>query len=183
MMSVVKIEGGYKLTDRIEERRASEITDMVNRAYWNQQKLFFEEGEGALRTSEREIKELLRDPEKKLFVMTLEKTDRIAGTILYQDLGEEVASFGLFAVDPELKGQGIGEKLMKVVEKEALRAGKRVISIEILSLADRLLNYYQKHGYETTGAVHPFFEVSRAKLKPGFEKASYLQAIKLAGAA
>ena len=59
-----------------------------------------------------------------------------------------LASFGQFAVEPNLQGAGLGRKLIQTVETEAKRLGAQEICLDTAQPADHLISYYQKLGYE-----------------------------------
>lgn len=59
-----------------------------------------------------------------------------------------LASFGQFAVEPNLQGAGLGRKLIQTVENEAKRLGAQEICLDTAQPADHLISYYQKLGYE-----------------------------------
>lgn len=59
-----------------------------------------------------------------------------------------LASFGQFAVEPDLQGAGLGRKLIETVEKEAKRLGAQEICLDTAQPADHLVSYYKKLGYE-----------------------------------
>ncbi|MBC8064073.1 MAG: GNAT family N-acetyltransferase [Chlorobia bacterium] len=62
-----------------------------------------------------------------------------------------LASFGQFAVDPELQHCGLGRRLLETVEAEAIRLGAEEICLDTAQPAAHLIAYYQKLGYELRG--------------------------------
>lgn len=61
---------------------------------------------------------------------------------------KSLASFGQFAVDPDLQKAGLGRRLIEAVEKEAIRLGAQEICLDTAQPADHLISYYQRLGYE-----------------------------------
>jgi GNAT superfamily N-acetyltransferase len=65
----------------------------------------------------------------------------------------DVAIFGQFAVAPELQGQGIGSRLLDLVERRAREQGVAEIACDTSEKADALLSYYGRRGYRVVGSV------------------------------
>ena len=65
----------------------------------------------------------------------------------------DVAIFGQFAVTPELQGQGIGSRLLDLVEERAREQGFAEIACDTSEKADALLSYYGRRGYRVVGSV------------------------------
>jgi predicted N-acetyltransferase YhbS len=59
-----------------------------------------------------------------------------------------LALFGQFAVEPDLKGSGIGRLLLEAAESEARSLGALEICLDTAQGADHLISYYQRQGYE-----------------------------------
>jgi GNAT superfamily N-acetyltransferase len=59
----------------------------------------------------------------------------------------DVASFGQFAVSPELQGLGIGSKLIETCEAMALKDGAKHIALDTSESAEHLIKYYEARGY------------------------------------
>ncbi|MCH9628214.1 MAG: hypothetical protein S4CHLAM2_18700 [Chlamydiales bacterium] len=146
---------------------AEAIAQMVNDAYWNHQQGYLERHEGSLRTSVSEVRNLIET--KKVFIVVASKTNRVAGSILYDSTkGKQKASFGLFATHVDYQGQRLGSRLVRFVEAHAAQEGKTEMEIEVLGLAGRLQAYYRRLEYQATDQRMPFAEVSQAKLKPEY---------------
>jgi GNAT superfamily N-acetyltransferase len=58
-----------------------------------------------------------------------------------------VFSFGQFAVHPDLQRRGIGEKLVGMLEREALARGGRELALDTAEPAHHLRRWYEKLGY------------------------------------
>ena len=71
-----------------------------------------------------------------------EKTD---GCNWYDQLN--VASFGQFAVLPNLQRRGIGSKLLDLVEKQAEMEGVEELALDTAEGAAHLIKLYEKRGY------------------------------------
>ena len=76
------------------------------------------------------------------------------------------AYIGMFAVNPELQGQGVGHQILQAAETFAtrhLQSGIKPtqtkparLTMSILSHRPELLAYYQRRGYELNGRKMPF---------------------------
>ncbi len=71
------------------------------------------------------------------------------------------AYIGMFAVDPELQGQGVGNVILQAAETFAerhLKSNKQPtrLTMSILSHRPELLAYYQRRGYQLNGNKMPF---------------------------
>ena len=64
--------------------------------------------------------------------------------------------FGMFAVRPDLQGQGFGSELLRAVETRARASGVRAVEMTVISLRAELIEFYGRRGYERTGATKPF---------------------------
>ena len=65
---------------------------------------------------------------------------------------------GMFSVDPDQQGAGIGKKLLAAAETHTRSIGSDAIYMYVISARDELINWYQKHGYQDTGERIPFKE-------------------------
>lgn len=68
---------------------------------------------------------------------------------------------GMFAVDPETQGLGIGKALLSAADKHALSTGCRSIYMTVISQRKELIDWYKRHGYVDTGERKPFPEDGR----------------------
>lgn len=68
-----------------------------------------------------------------------------------------VAWFGLFAVQPELQGRGIGGALLAAAELFAYERWRcRELRMMVISLRAELIAWYERRGYRPTGERAPF---------------------------
>lgn len=59
-----------------------------------------------------------------------------------------VATFSQFGVDPQRRGEGIGQALLRACEAWALEAGHREIALDTSEQATHLIALYKKWGFE-----------------------------------
>jgi len=63
---------------------------------------------------------------------------------------------GMLSVQPDLQAQGIGKKLMFAGEDFARTHGCKKITMTVVSVRDKLIDWYIRHGYRLTGERKPF---------------------------
>ena len=106
------------------------------------------------RTSRSEIDALIADPASR-FVLA-EDDGRLAASALIQSRGE-VAYFGMFSVDPDAQGQGVGRAVLAACERAALDEwGAARLEMTVISLRQELIAWYGRRGYRPTGERRPF---------------------------
>lgn len=67
------------------------------------------------------------------------------GCAWYREPG--VFSFGQFAVRPDLQGQGLGGRLITMLESEAAVRGAGELALDTADGADHLIRWYEKLGF------------------------------------
>ena len=78
---------------------------------------------------------------------------RIDACVQLQHRGD-ICLLGLLAVDPDQQASGLGKRLLAHAERFASETwGCTTIRIAVLSQRPELLAYYQRRGYQPTGAV------------------------------
>lgn len=88
---------------------------------------------------------------------------RLVGTVLFRPADRtsgspwydrpEVASFGQFAVLPELQRQGLGGRLLELCERRARESGASELACDTAEPAEHLLRFYAKRGYRLVERV------------------------------
>jgi predicted N-acetyltransferase YhbS len=63
---------------------------------------------------------------------------------------------GMLSVQPDLQAKGIGKKLMFAGEDFACAQGCKKVSMTVVSVRDKLIAWYLRHGYTLTGERKPF---------------------------
>mmetsp|Transcript_9806 Transcript_9806/g.19682 ORF Transcript_9806/g.19682 Transcript_9806/m.19682 type:complete len:299 (+) Transcript_9806:1-897(+) len=156
-------------TEFRERIDSSTISQVVNWAYrgnpllskrvWtNEQHLM-----SGQRTTEVEVEALVNrcqrlGPEQETLLVALRQRPlsgewSFVGTIHVQRSGANEAELGMFSVDPEVQGEGIGASLLKAAEEVAQqRAGALRTSMWVISARDELLSWYRRKGYRDAGA-------------------------------
>lgn len=133
-----------------------------------------------IRTTKAELAAVIADPKHYIFVYPKtntgdregQETGELLGCIAV-DINSNVPSgdnayIGMFAVHPELQGEGVGNVILQAAETFAsrhLQGNKRQsaaqpsrLTMSILSHRPELLAYYERRGYKLTGVSMPFPE-------------------------
>lgn len=81
----------------------------------------------------------------------------VRGTVVFRDASQtngcpwydraDVASFGQFAVDPDLQKNGLGLKLLREVEALAVASGVGELALDTAEPATHLVGWYTRLGY------------------------------------
>ncbi len=88
---------------------------------------------------------------------------KIVSTLTLYDRGQSekceyytrpgVWHFGQFAVEPQLKGKGVGTDMLRHAELQAASGGASELALDTSDQADDLLRWYTHHGYLPVGTV------------------------------
>lgn len=133
---------------------------------------------GGIRITQDELASTIVNPKHYLFVypktITGERDGEETGELLgcigvdmqVNAAGDKKAYIGMFAVHPELQGQGVGNVILQAAETFAGRhlqpdeqaSDKKParLTMSILSHRPELLSYYQRRGYQLNGNKMPF---------------------------
>ena len=133
---------------------------------------------GGIRITQDELARTIANPTHYLFVYPKtttgerdgEETGELLGCIgvdmKVNAAGDKKAYIGMFAVHPELQGQGVGNVILQAAETFASRhlqsdgqdSDKKParLTMSILSHRPELLSYYQRRGYQLNGNKMPF---------------------------
>ncbi|RYP73361.1 hypothetical protein DL769_004234 [Monosporascus sp. CRB-8-3] len=71
--------------------------------------------------------------------------------------GDDLAYFGLFAVDPRCQAGGIGRHVLAYAEDYCRREwGARRLEMQVIGIRRELIEWYVRRGYRVTGETRPF---------------------------
>lgn len=152
-----------------ETSDVSAIEQLLNLCY-RQDKGWTNEADlvGGIRTTQDELSKIITDPKHYFFVYPntttgerdAEEIGELLGCIAV-DMKHSRAYIGMFAVHPDLQGQGVGNMILQAAETFAIRhlSGQnkpRRLTMSILNYRPELLAYYERRGYKLTGHRDPF---------------------------
>jgi N-acetylglutamate synthase-like GNAT family acetyltransferase len=105
-----------------------------------------------MRCDENTIKEIIELPES-LFLKYVED-NKILGCLRLDNRGKKMY-LGMFAVNPDSQGKGIGKQLLIASEDEARKQNCQVIEMTVISVRYDIIAWYNRHGYLRTGVEKP----------------------------
>ncbi|WP_169392068.1 MULTISPECIES: GNAT family N-acetyltransferase [Psychrobacter] len=156
------------------------LESLLNRCYrqnegWTNESALI----GGIRTTQKELERVISDPNHYLFAFPKtengtrdgEETGEILGCINVE-MGNNDAHIGMFAVNPELQGNGVGNTMLEAAETFAERhlnhqksknnaqnePSPMVIKLLVLTGRPQLQAYYERRGYVATGNTEAFPE-------------------------
>ncbi len=113
------------------------------------------------RTNYTEIDDLIAREETRFLIAEID--GKLAGCCLLQGLHPELgarinaAYFGMFAIDPDAHGSGLGKKVITEAERrvQALWQCNQMV-MTVINVRTALIEWYERRGYRLTGATMPF---------------------------
>ncbi|MFM7840009.1 MAG: GNAT family N-acetyltransferase, partial [Chitinophagaceae bacterium] len=131
---------------------------LVNRAYRgdSSRKGWTTEAEllDGLRINQAGLRELLTTP-GSVILKYINADGLLEGCVNLQAQGDRLY-LGLFSVEPEVQGKGIGKQLMMAAEAYAKTNRFHSIVMSVISVRTKLIDWYKKKGYVDTGQKAPF---------------------------
>jgi GNAT superfamily N-acetyltransferase len=83
-------------------------------------------------------------------VWAIEEEGRLAGTLALTEEPGGVARVRWFLLDPSLRGQGVGRRLLEELIAEAEETGYEVLLLDTFSKLRAAAHLYREHGFEVT---------------------------------
>ena len=175
-------DNANKETVFLRQAEASDIDaleQLLNRCY-RQTEGWTNEADliGGIRITQDELASTIANPKHYFFVypktITGERDGEETGELLgcigvdmkINAAGDKKAYIGMFAVHPELQGQGVGNVILQAAEtfagrhlqpdEQATDKKPARLTMSILSHRPELLSYYQRRGYQLNGNKMPF---------------------------
>ncbi|WP_045769909.1 GNAT family N-acetyltransferase [Xanthomonas albilineans] len=70
---------------------------------------------------------------------------------------DNVGYFGMFGVQPQAQGHGLGKAVLAEAERIAWKTWRApIIRMSVIDVRDELIAFYQRRGYRRTGIKQPF---------------------------
>ena len=108
---------------------------------------------GGIRTSEETLREMLANP--AALILKYLKDGDLVGCVYLEHKGDNLY-LGMLTVSPDLQTAGIGRQLLEAGEQYARDRHCRAVTMTVIPQRHELLAWYERRGYQPTGAVHPF---------------------------
>jgi N-acetylglutamate synthase-like GNAT family acetyltransferase len=87
-------------------------------------------------------------PNRREGVWIVERDDALAGSLALTDEGDDVAAVRWFLLDPELRGAGLGRRMLAELLAEAQGHGYTRIFLDTFSLLRAAAGLYRSFGFE-----------------------------------
>ncbi|MEO7222827.1 MAG: GNAT family N-acetyltransferase [Devosia sp.] len=151
---------------------APRLAVLIERAYRGPEAAKGWTNESALltgpRSSAKEIEELIREADAR-FVTAFEGETLVGCALIRRE--DSGAYFGMFAIDPDTQGGGLGKAMMARCEAAARDLwGATSMRLTVISLREKLIEWYERRGYEQTGEHEPFpFDSATGALRTDFD--------------
>lgn len=110
---------------------------------------------GEVRTNAESLAEVLAEPGS--VILKYVDDGKLLACVNLKKQGDRLY-LGMFSVEPELQGAGIGGKMLSVAEEHAAAQGCTAIYMWVISVRTELISWYKRKGYEETGQTIPFRE-------------------------
>jgi GNAT superfamily N-acetyltransferase len=111
---------------------------------------------GDTRTDDKNLSDVMDIP-GSVFLKYLDIDGTIIGCVNLQNQKTNLY-LGMFGVNPEIQGQGIGKIILAAADEYALHLGISKIKMTVISVRAKLIGWYNKNGYLPTGEIIPFKE-------------------------
>src|SRR3954447_13154744 len=98
---------------------------------------------GETRTDEANVKEVM-EHEGSVFLKYTNGQQEIIGCVNLQQHGDKLY-LGMFSVNPQLQGGGIGKQLLKAAEEYAKALHCTAIYMSVISVRTELIQWYERH--------------------------------------
>jgi ribosomal protein S18 acetylase RimI-like enzyme len=100
-----------------------------------------------------ELEEIIKNKDNTILKYT--ENNQIIGSVLLANKRNKLY-LGMLAISPELQNRGLGKKLLQEAEVHALSLGLSKIVMTVITIREKLIEWYNRHGYVDTGEREPF---------------------------
>jgi ribosomal protein S18 acetylase RimI-like enzyme len=120
------------------------------------------------RSSPEEVERLILTPGTRF--LAARSGDRLIGCALLQK-DRDGAYFGMFAIDPDAQGGGLGKAIMARCEAAVGELwSARFLRLTVISLRHELIAWYERRGFRQSGRREPFpFDTATGALRRDFD--------------
>jgi len=112
---------------------------------------------GGQRTDAGEISRLVSEDDSA--IMLCMRDGELIGSVHMERVDAANAYMGMLVIKPVLQGQGLGHRFMTEAERFASTkwgASRMRMRMQVISLRNELIAYYERRGYRRTGETLPF---------------------------
>ncbi|MGB1950417.1 MAG: ribosomal protein S18-alanine N-acetyltransferase [Marinobacter sp.] len=109
------------------------------------------------RISRRSFRRFLEMPRDRLIVANLDGA-LVGYCLVLMSAATRMARIYSVAVSPDARGRGVGEKLIREAEKEAVEADRIVMRLEVREDNESAIALYRRLGYRQFGTYRDYYE-------------------------
>lgn len=109
---------------------------------------------GGQRTDEAALAAMLADSAERMLLA--EEAGAAVGCVAVRDLGGGAAYLGMLTVEPGRQTGGLGTRLLRAAEADALARGLGRMEMTVIGRRAELIAWYERRGYRRTGERRPF---------------------------
>lgn len=110
---------------------------------------------GGQRTDAREISRLIEAENSRILLAA--NAMEIIGSVHLHRVDVTTAYLGMLVIKPALQAKGLGSRLMQVAETWIRKEwDSRRAEMQVITLREELIAYYERRGYRRTGEMRPF---------------------------
>lgn len=107
-----------------------------------------------IRTDEASLTEMLLKHDAAI-LKYVNEAGELHGCVYLEKQGDKMY-LGMLTVAPQLQNGGIGKQLLQAAEMYAQKHGATAVVMSVISVRHELIRWYERHGYQQTGATKPF---------------------------
>lgn len=111
---------------------------------------------GGIRTTQELLKTEMNTPGAKFLKYTDDEGNLNGCVYTLLVPAEKKVYIGVLCVNPEIQAQGLGKQLMAAAENVGIKNGCEKATITVISVRDKLIAWYERRGYRSTGELKPF---------------------------
>ena len=109
--------------------------------------------EGESRTDKEMLEEIINDKNSVLLIL---KANNYPVGCIHLKIIEKELYLGMLTVSPDKQGLGFGKRLLAAAEVHGINNGCRRIYMTVISVRQKLISWYLRHGYSLSGKQQPF---------------------------
>ncbi len=110
--------------------------------------------DGTVRIDEEALKEIINQPDADIIIY--KNKDAVIEGSVYLQKKENKLYLGMLSVYPSVQAKGIGKQLLKAAENYAIHKNCNAIFMNVISIRNELIAWYERHGYINTEVKSPF---------------------------
>ncbi|MFY8127102.1 MAG: GNAT family N-acetyltransferase [Chitinophagaceae bacterium] len=110
---------------------------------------------GEVRTNIEMVTEAITNQDGNMLVY--KKDNLNFGCVHLKEIDQKIY-LGMFAVEPDLQGGGIGREILKAAEEYTKQKKLNTIYMTVISVRKELIDWYKRNGYQETGEIIDFNE-------------------------